>query len=103
MYRISEPDWIIFKRHHLIVHETFVRGVLADFRRLMHDESMTDIERFQSITQVVQKAQKKENALFLDYRRSTAIRFIRSFRVEKLLSEYQMAEYSEELREFLRV
>ena len=103
MDRIPEADWKLFKKHHAVVHEAFSRRAMATVRELMDDKSAASIERFQSIALYVNKIAKKEDALFNDYRRSSALAFLRVFLLEGLLSDEQVAEYSDEVRRHLDV
>ncbi len=93
----------MFKKHHAVVQEAFSRRAMTKIRELMDDKNPASIERFQLIAQYVNKVAMKEDALFHDYRRSSAIAFVRAFILEGLLSDEQVSEYSDEVRRYLDV
>ena len=103
MDRIPEADWKVFKKHHGAVRDAFSRRAIAKLRELLDDKNVTSIEQYQLITEYVYKVSKEEDRLFHDYRRSSAILFVRAFHLEGLLSDEQVSEYSDEVKRRLGV
>ncbi len=101
MNRIPEEDWKVFKEHHLLVHEEFCSSVSSQISRINESDDLSAISKFQSIAELIVSAVKKEEELFLDYRRSTAMLYLLKFVNEGLLSSEKVEEYSQEVKEWL--
>lgn len=101
MDKIPEPDWKVFKRQHLVLHERFVEAELETLNHLFEDREMSPISRFESLADAVKKSKKRESELFDDYRRSTAVLHILKWMDAGLLSEKEFLEYSAEVRDRL--
>ncbi len=103
MNRLPEEDWIVFKRHHLAIREAYVNKALQNVFDVMHGDQYSRIEMFEIIAEIMKNYSDSDLNLFGDYRRSTAIKYIRSWIIEGLLSDDQLLEYSDEVKSYLDI
>lgn len=101
MQRIPERDWKVFKRQHLELHDSYIERTLSRANEILRSEDLSSIEIFGQLAEFVRSARKEEQELFGDYRRSTAAFHVRRWYAEELMTESQIAEYSDEVRTFL--
>jgi hypothetical protein len=101
MDKIPEPDWKVFKRQHLVLHERFVEAELETLRGLFENREMSPISRFEALADAFKKSRKRESDLFDDYRRSTAVLHILKWLDAGLLTEKEFLEYGAEVQDRL--
>ena len=100
---IKESDWKIFRKLYEIALERFCERVLADIGRVSQDMSKTNHDRYLAVYRLVEHRDKEIARLFNDLSRSTAVLKLAGFRRSGLVSDEEVAPFTEELRERLKM
>jgi hypothetical protein len=99
----KESDWKVFRRLHPIALERFCERILAEIESALANPSMTSHERYIAVYQLVERRDNEVASLFNDFRRSTALQQIALIQSHKLLTNEEMAEFSDDVREVMRL
>ena len=97
MNDISPADWKTFKRVRELALERFCERVLDDVTRIASDNAKSKHERYLAIYRLMRERDKEINPIFDTLRRSTAFRQILSFRLNDLLSEEELSQFTPDL------
>lgn len=96
MRDIKESDWKRLRDLKPLALERFCVRVLDDIQRVSSDAVLTPHERYRAIFQLIHKRDKDIMHIFDDLKRSNAISRLQLMCGEKLLTEDEMAAFSEE-------
>ena len=96
--RIPENDWKLFCKVREAALERFCKQILADVAELCADTSDTAHERYLKLYRLVEERDEKIANLFNDKRRSTAKLQLLLMHREGLLTNDQLAGFSDEIR-----
>jgi hypothetical protein len=97
MRDIKESDWKAFKRVREIALERFCGRVLDEIARINSESTKSKHERYVAIYRLVHERNKELNPIFDYLRRSTAIQQLCSFRLNDLVTEQELRQFSPEL------
>ncbi len=100
---IPEPDWKIFRELHPIGLDRLCRQIPREIDKISADEAKSAHERYLEIFGTIDRRNKKIAALFIDYRRSTALFKIEVIYKAHLFTEEELARFSEETQSFVRL
>lgn len=98
MRGIKESDWKRLRDLKPLAVERFCVRVLDDIQRVSSDTALTPHERYCAIFQLIHKRDKDIRHIFDDLTRSNAISRLQLMHGEQLLTEDEMAAFSEEAR-----
>jgi hypothetical protein len=93
--RISEPDWKVWRRLHTVALDRYCQKVLRDAAKLETDQG-TAHERYVKLYQLVKRTDKKIGEIFDGPSRSGAYFKIAAARHARVLTDDEIAEFSEE-------
>jgi hypothetical protein len=93
--RISEPDWKVWRRLHTVALDRYCQKVLRDAAKLETDDG-TAHERYVKLYQLVRRRDKKIGEIFDGPSRSDAYFKIAAARHARMLTDDEIAEFSEE-------
>ena len=99
MSDITERDWKIFRRLGKIALDRHCKQTLDRVEEIVHSENLSHHARYLELYKFVQDRDKLMADAFDDARRSTAVAQLVRMVSLGLVSENEMAELSEELRE----
>ena len=97
MRGIKESDWKVFKRVREAALERFCERVLNDIARINSDNTKSKHERYLAIYRLVHERDKEIDSIFDYLRRSTAVTQLCSFRLNDLMTEQELRQFSPEL------
>ncbi len=100
---ISEADWKIFRELRSVALERYCERVFAEVAALTTDKRWSNHERYQALCSLIQKRDEEIEDGFDCLRRSTALRQLAFFQSLKLLTETEMARFSPDTREAVRI
>lgn len=101
--RIAESDWKIFKEVRENALERLSQRILGEARAICDDESMTAHERYGRLYGLIQDRDRDMADAFNDFRRSTAVRCLRLMWKLDLLTEEEIARFSDDVQRTLRL
>jgi hypothetical protein len=96
---IKESDWKRFREVHPAARERYAQRCLDQINYYLTDKTKTAEERFFEIEKATHEAVREWGKLFDDFRRSTAFLQIAWMKRLKLITDEEMARFSENLRE----
>lgn len=96
---IPESDWKLFRQLHPIALNRFCDKVLRDIATISGDAKATPHERYLRIYKVIHQRDRTIADAFNDLRRSTAILRLISICSHKLITEDEIARFSEGTRD----
>ena len=99
-FRIPESDWRKFKKTHQALLERFYDQILAELRSTL-DGPGSSHERYLAIWKQLKKRDEDLGRAFDDYRRSTAMQQLAIMRGMGLLSDEDLAQFSDETRDYV--
>ena len=94
---IKESDWKLFKRVREAALERFCGRVLHEIARINSDDTKSKHEQYVAIYRLVHERSKEINSIFDYLRRSTAVTQLCSFRLNDLMTEQELRQFSPEL------
>jgi len=97
MHDIKESDWKVFKRVREAALERFCARVLDEVARINSDNTKSKHERYLAICRLVHERDKEVTPIFDHLRRSTAVTQLCSFRLNDLMTEQELRQFSPEL------
>jgi hypothetical protein len=100
---IREPDWKVFRQLRSLALERFCQRVLSEVGRLASDTSKTGHERYLAVFRLIERRDRELAEAFDDARRSTALRQLACIQAHGLLTDDEMARFSPEAREAVRL
>jgi hypothetical protein len=102
MRDIAESDWKIFKRLRELALERFCQRVLDDVARISSDTAKSSHERYLAIHRLVRERNKDIDPIFDTLRRSAAMQQSCSFRLNDLVADEELEQFSSQLATRLR-
>ena len=93
---IPEPDWKVFKRVREHALQRFCEQVLAEAAATCTRPGLSAHERYGELYGLIQDRNRTMALAFDEFRRSTAVDCIRMFRTLELLTDEEIAEFSED-------
>ena len=99
MRQIKESDWKLFRHVHSEVLERFCQQILLEIERVNSDRTKGFHEKYLDIWGVLKRRDKEMAQAFNDIRRSTAWTRLASMKGLGLLTEDELARFSQETRE----
>ena len=99
---ISEADWKILRQLKPLALERFCQRVLAEVAHLAADTTKSAHERYLAIFELTRDRDKDLARAFNNLRRSTALWQLASMKSQRLLTEAELASFSQETREILQ-
>jgi hypothetical protein len=98
-----ESDWKVFRQLSAVALERFCERVLSDVSKMAADPGKTYHERYLAIFDLTRNRDRDIARVFNDPRRSVAFIQLMGIRSLGLLSEDELARFSPETREAVRV
>ncbi|WP_149195419.1 peptide ABC transporter substrate-binding protein [Luteimonas suaedae] len=95
---IRESDWKVFKRLRAIALERLSQRILDECREICAREGATAHERYGELYGLIRERNREMAQAFDGFSRSDAVLQLRLIRAHDLLTEAEMAEFSEETR-----
>jgi hypothetical protein len=99
---INESDWKKFRDIHATALARFTERCLSEIQYHLTDKSKPASERFWEIVEITQKRRRDVNLLFDDFRRSTALMQLAAMRHRKLVTDVEMARFSDETQALVK-
>lgn len=99
---IPERDWKIFRRLRELALERFCERVLHEANEVIADDGRSFHERYLAVYRLIGERGETLADVFNDPRRSTALLQLAQMESRELLTPEEIAQFSEETREFLR-
>ena len=96
---IREADWKRLRDLKPIALDRFCTRVLADIERLSSDSTSSSHQRYLAIYDLIQKRDKELGRIFDGLSRSSAVGKLLLMHRARLLSEDDMASFSEDIRD----
>jgi hypothetical protein len=93
---ISEADWKLLRKFQPIALERFCRRALEEIEQITNDADKTNHERYLAIYGLVGQRDGELAETFDDQRRSNAFFHLARFRLHELLTDKEMATFSDE-------
>jgi hypothetical protein len=101
--QIKESDWKLFRQLHPVALERFCERVLAEVRAATAETGDGYHVRYLRIFDLMRDRDKTIARAFNDPRRSNALILLANIKREGLLTEAELARFSPETREAIRV
>jgi|SRR6516164_5676857 hypothetical protein len=95
---IAEPDWKLFRRLHPIMLDRFCQRVLDEVDTIVHDAALTNHQRFVAINRLIRQRSDEIEDSSDDMRRTMAITLLSRFRFHGVLTDDELAQFSEQTR-----
>ena len=96
---IPEPDWRRFKEVHEILLQRYCSRVLKDLLAVAQGSDESPHDRYLKIYGMIRNRDKELALAFNDFRRSTAVSQLGLMRCMGLLTDEELASFSEETRQ----
>ncbi|RDB42144.1 hypothetical protein DU490_14630 [Halomonas sp. DQ26W] len=93
---IRESDWKAFKRLRAVALERFSQRVLDECQQICSKRDATAHERYGELYDLIHKRNREMAHAFDHFSRSRALSCLRLIRMHNLLTEAEVAEFSEE-------
>ena len=97
--RIKESDWKIFKELRPQALQRYCKRVMEDVNKVIHDNEGDAHERYIEMYKIVQDGDKKLALMFDGFSRSKALDQMVMYYGNDLLSEEEIAQFSDETQE----
>lgn len=101
MRRIAESDWKTFKAVREEALDRFCHQVLHECRAICDDDSRTAHERYGNLYGHVRDRNREMARAFDEFSRSTAVLCLMQFQHLGLLTEEEIAQFSDDVRRSL--
>ena len=98
---ITESDWKVFRRLRELALERYCRRVLNDVSQLVEKDRSSAHERYLKLWELLRERDKTIGNAFDDPRRSQALIQLLNIVNEDLLTENELTQFSEDLRDHL--
>ena len=96
---IKESDWKVFRKVREPALDRYCQRVLEDVRRIVDKNSSSYHERYLQLWELLRDRDKTIQIAFDDPRRSQAFIQLANIDAENLLTEDELNQFSEEMRE----
>jgi hypothetical protein len=96
---IKESDWKVFRKVREPALDRYCQRVLEDVRRIVDKNSSSYHERYLELWELLRDRDKTIAISFNDPRRSQALIQLANIDAENLLTEDELNQFSEEMRE----
>ncbi len=100
---ISESDWKVFRRLREVALERFCHRALAQMQYVATEPEKTSHARYLAAWRVMNDRNNELAAAFDNPRRSAALEQLLLMRSHKLLTDEEMAQFSDDTRELMRM
>lgn len=100
---IAESDWKTFKAVREDALERLSQRILDEARAICDDESMTAHKRYGRLYGLIRERDRDMADAFNDFRRSTAVRCLRMMMELELLTDDEIARFSDDVQHALRL
>jgi hypothetical protein len=101
--QINEPDWQVFRRLQPIALERFCERILAEIGRIAADDRKNSHERYLAVYKLIHERDKQLADAFNDSRRSRASIQLGLMRFHGLVTDEEMARFSQDTQERVKV
>lgn len=101
--RIAERDWKVFKEVRERALERFSQRILDQAQAICRDDTQTAHERYGRLYGLIRERDREMAMAFDDFRRSTAVQCLRLMMKLELLDDDDLARFSHDLEEDLRM
>jgi hypothetical protein len=98
----KESDWKVFRPLREVALERFCQRVLAEMRYIASEPEKTSHERFLAVWKVMHDRNDELAAAFDNPRRSVMLEQLTLMRSHKLLTDEEMAQFSDDAREVMQ-
>ncbi|MCE9662549.1 hypothetical protein LY622_03770 [Halomonas sp. M5N1S17] len=93
---IRESDWKVFKRLRAVALERFSQRALDECQKICSKRDATAHERYGELYGLIHERNREMALAFDHFSRSSALSCLRLIRMHHLLTEAEVAEFSEE-------
>ena len=100
---IKESDWKVFRKLRELALERYCQRVLKNVRQLVDKDSGSYHERYLKLWKILRSRDKTLGLCFDDPRRSQAFIQLANIVAEDLLTEDELDQFSDEMRERIEV
>jgi hypothetical protein len=100
---IKESDWKVFRRLREIALERFCQRALAEMQYVASEPQKTSHERYLAVWKVMNGRDDELAAAFNNPRRSVMLEQLTLMRSRKLLTDEEMAEFSDDTRDVTKM
>jgi hypothetical protein len=98
---IPEPDWRRFKEVHAMLLHRYCSRVLNELLAVAQGTDESPHDRYLKIYRMIRDRDKQLASVFDDFRRSTAVSQLGLMRCTGLLTDEELASFSEETRQWV--
>jgi hypothetical protein len=100
---IKESDWKVFRRLRQTALERFCQRALAEMQYVASEPEKTSHERYLAVWKVMNDHNDELAAAFNNPRRSAALEQLMLIRSHKLLTDEEMAEFGDDIRDVMQL
>jgi hypothetical protein len=100
---IKESDWKVFRRLREIALERFCQRALAEMQYVATEPEKTSHERYLAVWKVMHDRDDELAAAFNNPRRSMAFEQLMLMRSHTLLTDEEMAQFSDDTRDVMKM
>jgi len=94
--QIAEPDWKLFRKLHPIMLDRFCRRILDEVEEITDNLALSNHQRFLAPNELIRGRSAEMSDSFDDMRRSMAITLLARIRFHDLLTDDELAQFSQE-------
>src|SRR4051812_41372387 len=100
MADISERDWKVYKKFFDVALERYCEQTLTGAQGIITNSTESSHDRYLSLYKLMQDHDKELVRTFDHFRRSTALMQLCGMKAMELLTDEEMAEFSQEARSY---
>jgi len=98
---IPESDWKVFRELHPVWLERYCQRVNSELASHLSDERLSAHKRYLNVYSLIDRKDRELGEAFNDMRRSTAVNQIRIVRALGVITDKELARFSDSTRNFI--
>jgi hypothetical protein len=98
---IPESDWKVFRELRPVWVERYCQGVNSEVASRLSDERLSAHKRYLDVYSLIDRKDRELGKAFNDMRRSTAVIQIRIIRAPGVITDNELARFSDSTRNFI--
>lgn len=99
--RIKESDWKVFKKIRPIALQRYCDKVMKNVDEIINNKQRDSHDRYLSMYEIVQDGDEKLSSMFDSFSRSKATNQLVMFYDTGIISDEELAQFSDETREYV--
>ena len=98
---IPESDWEVFRELHPVWLERYCQRVNSELARRLSDQRLSAHKRYLAVYSLIDRKDRELGQAFNDMRRSTGVVQIRIIRALGVITDNELARFSDSTRNFI--